>query len=128
MGKHGISIAADTAESMIKDLESLVTGWRNYVAKNPCGDQFGRSSGYLAGLDLCADQLSRELSRHRAILADDPEFELLTHVPMACIACGRPVQQVRGLWSPSIWEHVNPDHVAECPKDPTAPILARVDA
>jgi hypothetical protein len=48
----------------------------------------------------------------------------LTHVPMACTACGKPVRS----YDAGIWVHVDTDDYLSCPVPDGTPVKARVDA
>lgn len=69
--------------------------------------------------DIAAAITERIREMHAELRADDTA---LTHVPMACTACGRPVME----YSEGGWMHKDAADIAACTR--TGPVQARVDA
>ena len=62
----------------------------------------------------------------------DRDDGCLTHVPMVCTTCRKPVRQVPGIWAATVWAHADDGDARDCPDRGAhltgTPVMAMVEA
>ena len=79
-------------------------------------------TGSMQDLADIAAAITERIREMAAEIEVSAEAGPLTHVPMACTACGRPVME----YSEGDWMHKDAADIAACTR--TGPVQARVDA
>jgi hypothetical protein len=112
-----------TTISDIREYFTACQGADDISARNPLPAFFGRGTVTIRDLVAIIDRQRAEIASLREVI--DQQSDDLTHVPMACTECGKPVREEG---APGGWFHKDFHDAMDCPLPDSEPIKARIDA